>query len=167
MATKSIFRDSFGYGYSEEFPLLNISRTVGRTGKNLFDDVYLVQVLLAEILEQSSSPSSEYPTGIFTKATDKQLEAFKIFVKNKGGKCYFGGHIDPARLGTTAFGTSNTWAIVKLNEFLNAKLSESRIDQTPLAYLSKKYSQMSFIFNEDRKSPAVGREEIGQSEPNY
>jgi hypothetical protein len=99
---------------------LNIDATVGKDGRNRFDDVYLVQAMLREVV------TSEFnnfvllqPTGIFSSNTKDWLETLPSTIRRKfGAKTYFKDHIDPIAVGIYAFGSGNKWAMVHLNNLL-------------------------------------------------
>jgi hypothetical protein len=107
-----------------EAPLFNLTSTVGRTGKNMPGDVYLLQILFGEATK-STGYKYNFTSGVYNSELEKALQDFKRLSNDYARKSnqpsvkvYYEGHIDPARGSTRAFGTNRLWSICKLNCFI-------------------------------------------------
>ncbi len=133
---------------------LNIDATVGKDGRNDFNDVYLVQAMLREVfLGEYINLQLLPPTGIFFKNTDDWLENLRDLVKRKfGAKTYFKHHIDPIVVGIYAFGSGNKWAMVHLNNLLytaiDRAVGQKQIEPENanfVSFMCRKYPELSIM----------------------
>jgi hypothetical protein len=143
---------------------LNIDATVGSTGVNQHDDVYLIQVFLRELLTIRYKGTIDYhgdikpppfPTGVFTVDTQEALGIYKQ-IKNNASKrnpagnlkVYYDKNIDPIVGNIFAFGTQHPWAIVQMQGEITDMLLMNNIDGSLESYLYGKYPELMFMFRQ-------------------
>lgn len=147
------------------FRYLNIDATVGQNGVNSFDDVYLIQALLFEVLTKrfnhpmfgiqgkkiplpNGNPAGVAESLMLYKQIKNKISA-KYPIGNR--KVYYDKTIDPIQGSIFAYGTNHPWALVQLQgDLMDMLLITNLLDKydTVEAYLYDKYPSLLFMFRE-------------------
>jgi hypothetical protein len=137
-------------------PLFNLESTVGRTGKNLPSDVYLMQILFTEV-SKGTSWKYNFTNFSYSNELEAALQDYKRLSnewatkrKDPSMKVYYEGHIDPAKGSSRAFGSNRKWSICKLNDIMRKRVISSGYEGDIVDYIYNFYPLTRAVFSDKR-----------------
>jgi len=133
--------------FGDELNFFNVSSSVGRTGVNNTDDVYLVQAMLRELPDRKRGDITlnecPIPTGTLDYRTQNLIKKYQYFFVNRDDRVVSDGMISHAK-GLQPNGSRRHWTIIRLN-FDLLEVATLNANISVFDYLMNKYPRLSLM----------------------